>query len=127
VIDFYPLPVFDRDAVCRTRNVVPTGKYGHDCTTGQYCAIEFLRSCDGSVGWSSLLSDIVADMIRAGPDGAFADGRPKVNGVVIGFMSTLGSALGTATKAATLEDTMPTTLPPREPSDLEQIVRHLRA
>jgi len=39
------------------------------------------------------LQNIVADMIRAGPDGAFANGYPKINGVVIGFMGTIGKAL----------------------------------
>jgi hypothetical protein len=39
------------------------------------------------------MAPIVADMIRAGPSGTFADGQPKVNGIVIGFMSTLGNAL----------------------------------
>jgi len=45
------------------------------------------------VGWSSLLAAIVGDMIRAGPSGTFADGTEKIDGVVVGFMSTIGKAL----------------------------------
>ena len=72
---------------------MPTGCYGADCDTGRAYAIEFLQTCDGTAGWASLLAQITADMIRAGTHGAFADGRQKVNGVVIGFMSTIGRAL----------------------------------
>jgi hypothetical protein len=48
--ELYPLPFFNAEA--RSTWVV-----------------EFLKSCDGAVGWSSLLQVIVADMIRAGPSG----------------------------------------------------------
>ena len=51
------------------------------------------RRPDGTVGWSTLLPQIVANMIRAGTSGTFADGRPKINGVVIGFASAIGRAL----------------------------------
>ena len=52
----------------------------------------FLKSCDGSYGWLALLQSIVADMIRAGANGEWKDGRGKVNGVVIGFMSVISRA-----------------------------------
>jgi hypothetical protein len=56
-------------------------------------AIQFLKSCDKTYGWQSLLQCIVADMIREGTDGEFPNGFPTVNGVVIGFMSVIGSAV----------------------------------
>jgi hypothetical protein len=31
-------------------------------------------------------------MIRAGPNGSFAEGRPRVNGIVIGFMGVISRA-----------------------------------
>jgi hypothetical protein len=58
--------------------------------------MEFLRTADGTNGWSSLLRCIVVDMIRAGPDGTFADGYPRMNGIVIGFMSTTCSFVNSA-------------------------------
>ena len=70
--------------------MTPTGNYWDDCETGKIYAVEFLKSCDGTVGWSSLLTQIVADMIRAGPDGSWSDGGVRLNGVVVGFMSTIG-------------------------------------
>jgi hypothetical protein len=60
---------------------------------GKRYAVEFLKSCDGTVGWSSLLASITADMIRAGTDGVFPDGHPRVNGTVLGFMNTIGRAV----------------------------------
>jgi hypothetical protein len=42
-------------------------------------------------------------MIRAGPDGAFADGHPKVNGIVIGFMGQIGRAVTFAMAPSTME------------------------
>jgi hypothetical protein len=90
--ELYPLPFFNANASTGpcTWHVTPTGDYAADCETGHRCAVEFLRSCDGTVGWVSLLPNIAADMIRAGTSGAFADGHPKVNGIVIGFMSVIG-------------------------------------
>jgi hypothetical protein len=88
----YPLPFFNRSRHS-TWDVTPTGNYTADCKTGRAYAIEFLKSCDGTVGWSTLLSEIAADMIRAGTNGAFPDGHLKVNGIVIGFMGTIGSFL----------------------------------
>jgi hypothetical protein len=32
-------------------------------------------------------------MIRAGTDGVFPDGHPRFNGIVLGFMSTIGRAV----------------------------------
>lgn len=88
----YPLPFFSAEGR-RTWAVTPTGNYREDCETGKVYAIEFLKSCDGTVGWSSLLSQIVADIIRAGPDGTWSDGGVRLNGVVVGFMSTIGKQL----------------------------------
>jgi len=91
--ELYPLPFFNAKTRC-TWNVTPTGNYGADFETGRAYAIEFLKSCDGTIGWSSLLSNIVADMIRAGPKGrVFADGHHSAGGIVIGFTSTIGEAL----------------------------------
>ena len=70
----YPLPFFAADRLS-TWTVKPTGRYFEDCQTGRAYAVEFLKSCDGTVGWSSLLAVIVGDMIRAGPSGTFAEGR----------------------------------------------------
>jgi hypothetical protein len=91
-MNFYPLPFFNMEKLS-TWDVTPTGDYWADCETGKAYAIEFLKSCDGTVGWSSLLQCIVGDMIRVGPSGAFANGRPKVNGIVIGFMSVISDAV----------------------------------
>src|SRR4051794_10274842 len=68
----YPLPFFNG----KTRNtwdVTPTGDYGADCRTGRQYAVEFIKSCDGTYGWTSLLQCVVADMIRAGTAGTHAD------------------------------------------------------
>jgi hypothetical protein len=96
--DRYPLPFFNAKAPGgpSTWDVKPSGDYALDCETGQRYAVQFIESCDGSHGWSSLLQNIVADMVRAGPSGAFADGHPKVNGIVIGFMGGIGRALTAA-------------------------------
>jgi len=67
--------------------------YAADYETGEQFAVAFVESCDGTVGWSSLLPSIVADMIRAGTTGTFPDGHPKVNGIVIGFMGVIGRML----------------------------------
>jgi hypothetical protein len=88
----YRLPFFNKKARCAW-DVTPTGNYAADCETGRAYAVAFLKSCDASIGWSSLLSNIVADMIRAGTNGTFSDGHPKINGVVVGFMSEIGRAL----------------------------------
>ena len=88
----YPLPFFAA-ARLSTWAVKPTGRYSEDCQTGRAYAVEFLKSCDGTVGWGSLLASIVGDMIWAGPSGTFADGTAKIDGVVVGFMSTIGKAL----------------------------------
>jgi hypothetical protein len=56
--------------------------------------IEFLKSCDRSNGWASLLQQIVTDMINTGPmSECWSDGKPKCNGHVIGFMGVIGSAV----------------------------------
>lgn len=90
--ELYPLPFFNRKERC-TWAVKPTGNYSADCETGRTFAIEFLKSCDGSAGWASLMAHIVTDMINAGTAGRWPDGRPQGNGIVIGFMGVIGSAL----------------------------------
>ncbi len=88
----FPLPFFNAAALC-TWSVTPSGNYGEDCETGEAYAIAFLKSCDGTVGWSSLLTEIVGDMIGAGRAGTWPDGGVRINGVVVGFMSRIGHEL----------------------------------
>jgi hypothetical protein len=90
--ELYPLPFFAAKARS-TWAVEPSGNYTADYATGKAYALEFLRSCDGTVGWSSLLAKIVGDMIGVGPSGRWPDGAPRINGIVIGFMSTIGTVL----------------------------------
>jgi hypothetical protein len=90
--ELYPLPFFDRKRCC-TWDVTPSDDYSADCDTGAAFAIEFLKSCDKTYGWASLMPTIIADMIRAGAADVRPDGRPSVNGIVIGFMGVIGSAL----------------------------------
>jgi hypothetical protein len=89
--DLYPMPFFNREQRC-TWDVKPTGDYGVDCETGREYAVRFLESCDGTIGWGSIVGQIVGDMILAGPD-EVARGRKSSNGVVIGFMGVIGSVL----------------------------------
>ncbi|MFL6797463.1 MAG: hypothetical protein ACJ8F3_08635 [Xanthobacteraceae bacterium] len=91
--ELYPLPFFNRKAPLSYWDVTPTGDYATDCAIGKAYAFQFLRTCDGTVGWRTLLGCIVADMIRAGTSGAFADGYSKVNGIVVGFMGTISTVL----------------------------------
>lgn len=86
----YPLPFFDA-ARLSTWAVKPTGRSSEDL--GRAYAAEFLKSCDCTEGWRTLLAVIVGDMIRAGSSGNFADGTAKIDGVVIGFMSMISEAL----------------------------------
>jgi hypothetical protein len=88
----YSLPFFNGKKRC-TWDITPIGNYTADYETGKAFAVDFLKSCDGSVGWASLMPSIVADMILAGTSGSSPDGRSKVNGIVIGFMSVIGRAL----------------------------------
>jgi hypothetical protein len=90
--ELYPLPFFNAKERC-TWDVKPTGNYAADCDTGRDYAFEFLNSCDRTNGWASLLQHIVVDMIGAGLTGRWADGGPRSNGIVIGFMGTIGKAL----------------------------------
>jgi hypothetical protein len=90
--ELYPLPFFDaKKHSCWS--VQPTGNYWDDCKTGRAYAEEFLKSCDVTNGWSSLLTQIVADMIGAAPAGTWPDGGVQINGVVVGFMSRIGHEL----------------------------------
>jgi len=90
--DLYPLPFFDVKRRS-TWAIKPTGDYSADYKTGFAHAIAFLETNDGSAGWATLLGEIVRDMIGGGPSGHWADGEAKTNGVVVGFMGTIGHAL----------------------------------
>jgi hypothetical protein len=91
--ELYPLPFFNRKTRC-TWDVKPTGDYVADCETGRAFALQFLKTCDGTHGWTNLLAHIASDMISAGLEGpAFADGSQSPGGIVIGFMSAIGDAL----------------------------------
>jgi hypothetical protein len=90
--ELYPLQFFNGKKRC-TWDVTPTGDYAADCEKGKAFAIEFLKSCDGTSGWASLMPSIVSDMIGTSSDGRWPDGGTKSNGLVIGFMGTVGSAL----------------------------------
>jgi hypothetical protein len=87
----YPLPFFNAKAHS-TWHIEPIGDFKTDRETGRRYAIEFLQSCDGTVGWVTLLPQIVSDMVCAGASGTYADGHPKVNNVVMGFMAVIGRA-----------------------------------
>ena len=90
--DLYRLPFFDGDRRL-TWAVKPSGDYGTDCETGRDYARQFLASCDGTVGWSALLGQIVCDIVRMGPEKTRADGSVTSGGIVIGFMGELSRAL----------------------------------
>jgi hypothetical protein len=94
--DLYPMPFFNKKRRC-TWDVKPTGDHTADYRTGRSFAIEFLRSNDKTYGWASLLPQIVADMICAGPTGTFPNGDPKVNAIVMGFMQVIGAAAAHST------------------------------
>jgi hypothetical protein len=95
--ELYPLPFFKvakrRGGGGCTWHVTPTGSYSADYEIGRAYAIEFLKSCDGTVGWSMLLISIVNEMIIAGPRGKQGNGDPTSDGMVKGFMRTIGEAL----------------------------------
>jgi hypothetical protein len=93
--ELYPLPFFNAKARC-TWDVKPTGNYSEDCETGHAYAVEFLKSCDGTIGWSTLLGQVIGDMIRAGPTDKYASGEPKCDGVVIGFTRKIGAMVSLA-------------------------------
>jgi hypothetical protein len=78
------LPFFNDKDHC-TSDVKPTGDYAADCETDEAYAIEFVKTCDKTYGWASLMQSITSDIIRAG----------SKNGIVIGFMGVIGSALAT--------------------------------
>ncbi|MGI8567880.1 MAG: hypothetical protein ACR2KT_01725 [Methylocella sp.] len=93
--ELYPLPFFAAKDHS-TWAVRPKGNYCEDYETGKAYAIEFLQSCDGTIGWCTLLSSIVNDMVLAGPTGTLHRGKPHVDGIIIGFMGTIGRALARA-------------------------------
>ena len=90
--DIYPMKFFDK----KTRNswaVQPTGDHVADLETGKQFAADFLKSCDMTVGWGTLLPIIVADMVKAGPAFQWPNGRPKADGIIIGFMGVVTKAV----------------------------------
>jgi hypothetical protein len=90
--ELYPLPFFDGKTLC-TWAAKPSGDYTADCEVGRKYAVAFLQSCDGTVGWSSLLAPILADMFRAGHAGVRPDESIRLDGIMVGFMSTIGKVL----------------------------------
>jgi hypothetical protein len=48
-----------------------------DYQTSRADAVKFLRSCDDSVGWSSLWRKSPLNMIRIGPTGTYAENRTR--------------------------------------------------
>jgi hypothetical protein len=70
---------YDTDHVyrkkCVTRGRHRPANFSDDYETSRAYAVEFLRSCDGTVGWSSLLVQIAAHMIRIG--GTYAENRTQ--------------------------------------------------
>jgi hypothetical protein len=90
----YAMPFFD----VKNRkfwSVTPTGNWTVDCDTGRDFAYRFLSSCDGTVRWSAMFSQIVQGMIGAGAR-RWPDGEPRLNGITVGFLSNIGSVLSIA-------------------------------
>ena len=91
--ELYPLPFLNGKTRC-CWDVKPTDDYGADCETGRAYALQFLKTCDGTHGWTNLLANIASDMISAGPqEPPLPGGFQNPGGIVIGFMSVIGDAL----------------------------------
>lgn len=88
----YRLPIFNHRKRCAW-NVKPSGDYAKDCRKGHALGLRFLETCDGSLGWASVMGPIIGDMIRRGPSGYRKDGTPQIDGMVIGFALAIGEAL----------------------------------
>jgi hypothetical protein len=86
--ELYDLPFMNGDAepVPCMWNVKATV----DCETGRAYAVAFLKTADFTNGWSAMLPGIVADMIRAGPQGRSQTALPAST------VSSLGSCLRSA-------------------------------
>ena len=84
-MSFIPLPFFKaakrRGGGGCTWHVTPTGSYSADYETGTHYATAFLGSCDGSIGWETLLSCIIREMHKA-----------ELSGIELGFMRIIGGA-----------------------------------
>jgi hypothetical protein len=84
--ELYPLPFFDKKQLS-TWAVKPTGKYSADYATGRAFAIELLKSCDRTIGWTTLLGQIARDMIEVESVNDRGPGAtPRASGIVSGFM-----------------------------------------
>ncbi|MGD0673525.1 MAG: hypothetical protein ABSB13_15750 [Candidatus Binatus sp.] len=73
-------------------SVKPSGKYQEDFAQGRdwaRLAVGFLKYNIGA----SLIAYIVADMIKAGPAGKYANGEPKVDALAIGFVTELADQI----------------------------------
>ena len=92
----------DLNAAVLTWDVVPTG----DSETGKRYAIEFLSSCDGSLGWMFLMPSIVSNMMGAGTD-RWPDGAATRQRHSDGFMDVMGRAL--CAVASTFAEPSPST------------------
>jgi hypothetical protein len=91
--ELYQLPFFDRKQHL-TWAVKPTGKYSADYATGRAFAIKFLKSCDDTVGWLTLLGQITRDMIKVeSMNDRWSDGTLRVSGLVSGFMRQISEVL----------------------------------
>jgi hypothetical protein len=88
----YPLPFFDRNNLS-TWSVTPTGDYPKDFETGQGYAREFIRTCDRTNGWLTLLPSIVSDIVGSWSGDRWPIGRVRMDGIVIGFMHGLADEL----------------------------------
>jgi len=87
--EIYPMPFFNSEKLLAW-DVQPSGSYTADIETGREYAQQFLATCDMTNGWSSLLPKIANDMVAGGSrTGTWPDGRPRSNGVVIGFMGEI--------------------------------------
>jgi hypothetical protein len=90
--ELYPMRFFDADRRSAWA-VQPTGDYSEDRRTGEAYFKEFLKSCDGSILWPIVLQRIVADMIGQGYRAEHADGTRRCDGIVDGFMHSVGQML----------------------------------
>ena len=90
--DLYRLPFFDK-ARRLTWATMPSGDYRADCELGREYARQFLASCDGTIGWNTLLAQIVGDIVRIGPSRKWPDGGVSCGGVAVGFFAEISRTL----------------------------------
>ena len=99
--DKYPLPFLDKaQRLCW--NAKPSQDRSADFDRGRGFARQFLASCDGTVGWETLLGQIVCDMVRMGPAVQWKDGGVNCGSVVGGFFREISRHLIAADSARAL-------------------------